>query len=208
MGRIDKRVDAYIANSQPFARPILEHVRALVHRACPDVVETIKWGMPSFEYKGPYFGFAAFKKHCSFGFWKGNLLKDPNHLLSNTQGDRGNGMGNFGKISDIKQLPKDKVILDFLEQAKKLNDDGVKVPRPKSTKTAKSQVPPNCLLDALKKDRAAHMHFEAFSPTKRSEYIEWINEAKTEPTRDRRVAQAVAWIAEGKSRNWKYERKK
>lgn len=208
MGKMNDRVDAYIAKSQPFAQPILEHVRALVHRACPEVEETIKWGMPSFEYKGPYFGFAAFKNHCSFGFWKGNLLNDPDGLLENTKGERGNGMGNLGKITNFKELPKDKIILDFLKQAKKLNDDGVKLPPRKSTKTAKSVAPAKSLLIALKKNKTAMKVFEGFSPSKKNEYFEWINEAKTEPTRDRRVAQAMEWIAEGKSRNWKYERKK
>ncbi len=72
----DPRIDAYIAKSVPFAQPIMEHCRALIHEACPEVTETIKWGMPSFEYKGILCGFAAFKAHCSFGFWKHAILAE------------------------------------------------------------------------------------------------------------------------------------
>ena len=77
MGTKDPRIDAYIEKSAEFARPILKKLRALVHKGCPapGVTETIKWGMPAFEYKGPFCGMAAFKNHCTFGFWKDKLLR-------------------------------------------------------------------------------------------------------------------------------------
>lgn len=207
MGQKDKRVDEYILKAQPFARPILTHIRDLVHRACPDVVENIKWGMPSFEYKGPYFGMASFKQHCAMGFWKTELLDDPKGYLGKSKNQGGEAMGNFGKVSDLSDLPPDKVILDFFKQAKKLNDEGIKLPaRPK--KKAEPIKTPLALTNAFRQNAAAKKNFLAFSPSHQREYIQWINEAKTEPTRDRRVAQAIEWLAEGKSRNWKYERKK
>jgi uncharacterized protein YdeI (YjbR/CyaY-like superfamily) len=205
MGKTDKRVDTYIAKAQPFAQPILSHVRGLVHKACPEVTETIKWGMPSFEYKGPYFGFASFKQHCTFGFWKAKLLKDPKNYLGDRKTSGGEPMGHFGRVTSLKDLPPDKVFLDFLKQAKKLNDDGVKSPR--VVKARKELKTPSYFLDALKKNKKALALFEAFSPSHKREYVEWITEAKTEATREKRMDQALEWISEGKPRNWKYMRK-
>jgi uncharacterized protein YdeI (YjbR/CyaY-like superfamily) len=207
MGQKDKRVDEYILKSQPFAQPILTHVRDLVHRACPEVVENIKWGMPAFEYKGPYVSMAAFKQHCTLGFWKTKLLNDPKGYLGERKNQGGEAMGNFGCLKDVSDLPPDKVILDFLKQAKKLNDDGIKLPTVAKRRAEPVELPP-VLMKAFKQNKEAKKHFDAFSPSHKREYLQWINEAKTEPTRDRRVAQAIQWMAEGKSRNWKYERKK
>jgi uncharacterized protein YdeI (YjbR/CyaY-like superfamily) len=202
----DKRIDAYIAKAEPFAWPILEHMRMLVHKACPEVTETIKWGMPSFDYKGPYFSFAAFKKHCAFGFWKAKLINDPKNYLGLNKADGGEAMGNFGRVSSLKDLPPDKVLLDFFKQAKKLNDEGVKLP-PKSKIAAKAVKPPAYLLTALKKNKKALLTFETFSPSNKRDYIEWLTEAKTETTREKRLVQAIEWMAEGKPRNWKYMKK-
>src|SRR3989339_1231974 len=128
MGKKDPRVDAYIAKSQEFAKPILEHLRALVHKACPGVEETIKWGFASFDYKGPYCSMAAFKQHCVFGFWKAALMKDP-VLMSNAKSET--AMGHMGRITSLKDLPSDKVLISYLKEAAKLNDDGVKLPKKK-----------------------------------------------------------------------------
>jgi uncharacterized protein YdeI (YjbR/CyaY-like superfamily) len=203
MGKRDKRVDAYIVSKAGSFAPILAHVRELVHKACPDVEETIKWGMPSFDYKGPYFGFAAFKQHCVFGFWKAKLLKDPKNYLGDRKADGGEAMWNFGRVTKISDLPPDNVILDFLKQAKKLNDEGMKLP-PKKKVPAKAIKAPAELMDALKKNKKALATFDSFSPSAKRDYVEWITEARTEPTRERRIIQAVEWMAEGKPRNWKY----
>lgn len=207
MGTMDQRVDAYIAKAKPFAQPILSHVRALIHRACPEVTETIKWGSPAFDYKGPYLTIAAFKEHCAVDFWKGVLLKDAAGFLKNSKSKGGEAMGNFGRICSLQDLPPDKVMLGFLKQAKKLNDDGVKLP-PRKSKKAKPVVPPSSFIKALEAVKVAMKIFDAFSPSHKREYLEWINEARTDATRDRRIAQAIDMIAEGKSKNWKYERKK
>ncbi|MBX2962322.1 MAG: YdeI/OmpD-associated family protein [Cyclobacteriaceae bacterium] len=205
MTKTDKRIDAYITKAQPFAQPILKHVRALVHKACPEVTETIKWGMPSFDYKGPYFSFASFKQHCAFGFWKAKLINDPKNYLGLNKAAGGEAMGNFGRVTNLKDLPPDKVIIDFLKQAKKLNDDGVKV-APKKT-VSKDIKAPVWFMDALKKNKIALTTFENFSPSHKREYLEWVTEAKTEATRERRLTQAIEWMAEGKPRNWKYMKK-
>lgn len=131
MPKKDPRVDAYIEKAQPFAQPVLKHLRKLVHQACPGVEENIKWSMPAFEYKGPFCGMASFKQHAVFMFWKTALLKDPNGYLA----AKTTAMGSLGRITDKKDLPPDKVILDFLKQAKKLNEEGVKLP-PRHNKTA------------------------------------------------------------------------
>ena len=206
MGKRSPRVDEYIAKAADFAKPILEHVRELVHKGCPEVEETIKWGMPSFEYKGPFFGIASFKEHCSIGFWKASLLKDPKHYLSPRANQGGEAMGNFGKIKSLKDLPPKAAMIDFIKQAKKLNDDGIKVPR-KPKKVGKPLVVPTYIISAIKSNKKALATFNAFSPSNKKEYVSWVAEAKTEPTREKRLKTAIQWMAEGKIRNWKYLKK-
>ncbi|HEY3429608.1 MAG TPA: YdeI/OmpD-associated family protein [Cyclobacteriaceae bacterium] len=198
MGKRSARVDDYIINSPEFARPILEHLRELVHQACPQVEESIKWGVPSFEYKGLLFGFAAFKAHCGFGFWKFKLLKDPKDFL--------NSNGAMTKVKSIKDLPPNKVILDFIRQAKKLNNDGVKLPS-RTKKVSKPIIVPTYFSKVLQSNKIASATFRAFSPSHRREYIEWITEAKTETTREKRLKTTLEWLEQGKPRNWKYMKK-
>lgn len=198
MGQHDPRIDAYIAKSKGFARPILEHLRALVHRGCPQVEETIKWGMPYFLHHGMLCGMAAFKQHCSFGFWKGVLVVPGS--------DHADAMGQFGRIGSLADLPADAVLLDYLAKAMLLNEQGVKPPRGAQEGGSKPELlAPEDLLDALAANQAAQACFEAFRPSHRREYLEWILEAKTPATRARRICQAVEWMSEGKSRNWKYQ---
>lgn len=204
MAKKDKRVDEYIAKAQPFAKPILKHIRKLVHEAVPDVEETIKWGMPSFDYKGPFFSMASFKEHAVFGFWKAEIMKDP-ILMDNARTE--SAMGHSGRISSLKDLPSDKKILAWLEEAKELNDKGIKVPKPKRSAKA-DVVVPEVVMNALKKNAKARKTFENFPPSHKREYIEWIVEAKQDATRERRITTMLEWLAEGKSRNWKYMTKK
>lgn len=203
MAKKDPRIDEYIANAQPFARPILKHIRKLVHAAVPNVEETIKWGMPSFEYKGPFFSMAAFKQHAVFGFWKAALMSDP-WLMENAIHDK--SMGHSGKIMSMDDLPSDRKMIAYLEEAMDLNDRGIKVPKPKREAKPEAKVPP-ILAAALKKHKRAREVFEGFSPSHRREYIEWIDEAKTEATREKRVTTTLEWLAESKPRNWKYMKK-
>jgi uncharacterized protein YdeI (YjbR/CyaY-like superfamily) len=195
MAKKDPRIDAYIAKSAKFAHPILKHLRALVHAGCPDVVETVKWGMPHFDYKGVLCGMAAFKEHCAFGFWN-RALKIPG---------KGGAMGQFGCIKSLSDLPGDKVIVGYVREAARLNETGEKV-GPIRRKLMPLPVPPE-LRAALKENPAALAKFESFSPSHRREYNEWIGEAKTDETRRNRTETAIGWIAEGKTRNWKYMRK-
>lgn len=224
----DPRVDAYIAKSAEFARPILSYLREIVHEGCPQATETLKWSSPSFEYKGLLCGMAAFKQHCTFGFWKHTLVVGDDALTEKPKARKAatatksgdaraagkssageskadEAMGQFGRITSLADLPPKKVLLAYVRKAAKLNDEGVKVPRPKRAPSKPLPVPAD-LAAALKKNKAAAKHFEAFSPSKRKDYIEWLTEAKTDETRQRRLATAVEWIAEGKGRNWKYER--
>jgi uncharacterized protein YdeI (YjbR/CyaY-like superfamily) len=202
MAEKDKRIDAYIAKSASFAQPILKHVRKLIHKACPEIEETIKWGMPSFDYKGPFFSIAAFKEHCSLGFWKASLLEDKHGYLQPIANKGGEAMGNFGRVTSLSDLPSDIIMIDYIKQAKKLNDEGIKSPR-KAVKR-KALKTPDYLLQALKKNKKALTVFEGFSPSNQRDYVEWITEAKTEATREKRITQALAWLEEGKPRNWKY----
>ncbi len=203
MGKKDPRVDAYIAKSQDFAKPILEHFRELVHKACPDVEETIKWGFASFDYKGPFCSMASFKQHCAIGFWKATLVKN-SKLTINTKSE--NAMGQLGRVTSLKDLPKDKELLAYLKEAAKLNADGVKLPPKPKSKEPKELVVPDYFTKALKKNKKALETFNNFSYSKKKDYVEWITEAKTEETRIKRMATAIEWLAEGKARNWKYEK--
>jgi len=194
MGKKDPRVDAYVAKSPDFARPILRRLRTLVHRGCPGVVEEIKWGMPHFNYRGMFCGMAAFKEHCTFGFWNRAMNLDKKE----------GAMGQFGCLTKLSDLPADRVILGYVAAARRLADEGIRLGPIRKARRA-LPVPP-ALSAALKRKGGALAKFKAFSPSQRRDYSEWIGEAKTDATRDRRVATAVAWIAAGKARNWKYER--
>ena len=108
MSKKDPRIDAYILKSADFARPVLTHFRTLVHKACPDVEETIKWGMPHFEYKGVICHLAAFKQHCSLGFWNAPAMSDPHQLL-NAHGKT--AMGHLGIITSLSDLPDDAILV-------------------------------------------------------------------------------------------------
>ncbi len=197
----DKEVDSYIAKAEPFARPILEHLRALVHQVCPDCEEKIKWSFPHFDYKGQMLcSMAAFKEHASFGFWKATLLDDPKHILSHSE-----GMGSIGKLRSLADLPSDAILRGFIRQAMKLNDEGTTMSKPKPA-PVKISVPED-LNAALEKNSDAKRTFEAFSPSNKREYIDWLTEAKTEATRQKRLGIAIEWMAEGKIRNWKYLKK-
>jgi uncharacterized protein YdeI (YjbR/CyaY-like superfamily) len=197
MATLDPRVDAYIAQSAPFAQPILEHIRAVVHAACPDVEETMKWSFPHFQYQGMLCSMASFKAHCAFGFWKAPLLIETAVVSDEA-------MGQFGRIETVKDLPPKKDLTAYIKKAMKLNEDGIKTERAKAAPKPPPAAP-GYFLDALKAAQPALDHFKAFSPSKQRDYIAWLEEAKTEATRLRRMEQAVQWIAEGKSRNWKYE---
>jgi uncharacterized protein YdeI (YjbR/CyaY-like superfamily) len=194
-------VDEYIAKAQPFARPILKRLRAAVHKGCPECVETIKWGMPSFDYNGPYCSMAAFKAHCVFGFWKAKLLEDPKGILEK---ENRTAMGHLGRITSVDELPSDAAIVGLVRSAATLNAEGVKMKRVVKKKPP-LKVPP-AILEAIRRNRAALATWEAFSASCKREYVEWISEAKTDATREKRMAHMLEWLADGKQRNWKYQK--
>ncbi len=199
----DPRVDAYIEKSAPFAKPILVKLRKLVFQACPEVEETIKWSFPNYEIHGSMLcSMAAFKEHCAFGFWKAALLEDPADILK--LADK-NSMGHLDRIGSVKDLPADKILVAYLKEAALLNKNKVKLARPKAP--PKKELPiPKQLAAALKKNKKALTVFESFPPSQRREYIEWITEAKTEETLNKRLMTTIEWLEEGKSRNWKYKK--
>jgi uncharacterized protein YdeI (YjbR/CyaY-like superfamily) len=201
----DPRIDEYIEKAQPFAQPILKKLRTLVHKACPEVVETIKWGMPCFDYKGPFFHFASFKNHCVASFWKAELLKDSKGVLSPRKNHGGEAMGHLGKMTSLDDLPADADLLELLKEAKTLNDQGVKLQK-KPAEPKKPLKVPSDFKSLLNSNTLAHRTFDAFSPSQKREYISWIEEAKTDATREKRMNTALEWIAEGKTRNWKYQK--
>jgi uncharacterized protein YdeI (YjbR/CyaY-like superfamily) len=198
MGTRDPRIDAYIAQAAEFAQPILTYLRGVVHQHCPEVEESIKWGSPHFLYHGMLCSMAAFKQHCSFGFWKGTLF------VADARNDE--AMGQFGRITSLQDAPGKKLLAGYIRQAMQFNESGVKPAR--RTKDAAPKPPaevPDDLAAALKKNRKAAAVFDGFSITNRREYIEWITEAKRAETREKRLAQTLEWLAEGKPRHWKYQ---
>ncbi|MDX2045195.1 MAG: YdeI/OmpD-associated family protein [Chitinophagaceae bacterium] len=203
MAAKNPKIDAYINKSAGFAKPILNHLRQLVHKACPQAEEVMKWSFPHFDYKGEMMcSMASFKQHCAFGFWKAALMKDADILIGK---ESHAAMGNLGKITSLKDLPKDKIITGWIKEAMKLNDDSIKLPKDKPPKYDKKElVVPRYFTDALKKNKKAWATFESFSYSNKKDYTEWVVDAKSEDTRNKRMAQAIEWMAEGKPRNWKY----
>ena len=199
MGKRDPRVDAYIAKSAGFAQPILTEIREAVHASCPDVEEEMKWSFPHFVYKGVLCSMAAFTQHAAFGFWKGSLVLG--------RGKNADAMGQFGRITKRSDLPSKNILAGYIRKAAALNEQGVKVPRAPRRAAPKIVKVPGDLAAALKRNKKAQAGFDGLSPGHKREYIDWITEAKSDETRRRRLAQAIEWMAEGKSRNWKYERK-
>jgi len=197
-------VDSYIAKARPFAQPILTHLRTVIHDAVPEVEETVKWSMPFFVYRGIILAnIAGFKEHCSFGIWKENVQP----LMKDGVEERGGGMGSFGKLTSMDDLPATKALKAVLVEAARKIEQGERTKnweRPVKKAKPEAEVP-EALAAALKKNKTAARQFAALSPSCRREYCEWIAEAKREETREKRVATAVEWIGEGKSRNWKYQ---
>jgi len=194
------KFDEYISSSADFAKPILTHLRKLIHSASPDIEETIKWGMPHFEYKGVICSMAAFKEHCAFGFWKEGLIPGMKQYIKKAE-----AMGSWGRIQSLEGLPPDEDIIKFIRTAIELNEKGIKVEKEKRTKPELKA--PDYFLKALKANKKALKTYENFSPGNKREYIEWILEAKTEKTREERLKTAVDWISKGKVRLWKYIKK-
>ncbi|MBW4888781.1 YdeI/OmpD-associated family protein [Mucilaginibacter sp. HMF5004] len=205
MENVDPRIDAYIAKSADFAKPILTHLRQLVHNACPGIEETMKWSCPFFDYKGPLCQMVAFKQHMGFGFWKATAMADPNKIFKSQEES---SAGSIGKITSMAQLPPDEVLIAYIKEAVALNESGVKLPTRTTNKTPvvkAALITPPEFITMLEGNSMAKMHFEEFSPSKRKEYIEWFVDAKTEATKQKRMDQALEWISEGKSRHWKYQ---
>lgn len=195
--KTDPRIDAYIDRQADFAQPILRHLRDVVHAACPDCEETLKWSSPTFMYKGKILaGFAAFKAHATFGYWSGSqvLEADPGQASA---------MGQFGRLTSLDDLPPRATLIELTKKAMKLVDEGVKPVRNKTVK-APFAVPQD-LRAAIDAAPAAAATWEGFSPSCQREYVEWVTEAKRDETRAKRLAQTIEWLAEGKRRNWKYE---
>jgi uncharacterized protein YdeI (YjbR/CyaY-like superfamily) len=201
MAQTDPRIDAYIAKAAPFAQPLLSWLRAQVHAAAPDVEETIKWSMPSFTRGGRILGnMAAFKAHCAFGFWRGRDVAE-----GADQGKAGEAMGQFGRITSPADLPSAAAFKALVKAAvAQMDSDAPRVPKAPAAPKAKLEMPAD-FASALAAAPAAQAHYQAFTPGKQREYLEWVLEAKQAATRERRIAQAVEWIGEGKARNWKYQ---
>ena len=197
MPKTDPRVDAYIAKAAPFAQPILTRLRELVHRAEPEIEETIKWGAPFFVLDGIVCQMAAFKAHCAFGFWRGGRPEPT--------GKEGDAMGQFGRLTKVGEIPPVAQVLRMVRAAAASNRSGEKAPaKPRTARPAIAM--PKEFRAAMGKSVQAKATYEAFSPSQHREYLEGITEAKTEATRDKRIATAVEWLAEGKTRMWKYRR--
>ena len=197
-------VDAYIAKAAPFARPILTRVRTLMHNACPEIAETIKWGVPHFEYEGIVGNMAAFKQHAAFGFWSQKLLKaelgkDAEKMFPLPEDSSMGGR----KLRSLDDMPSDALILKTIKAAVALNISGVRPSREQKRKPP-PKAPPY-LVAALAKNAKARATYERFTPAQRREYVDWLRDAKQDATRERRLATTVAWLAEGKQRNWKYQ---
>ncbi len=203
----DPRIDAYLLQAQPFAQPILRHLRKLIHQACPEAEETIKWSRPFFQYRGAILcNIAAFKHHCSFGFWGEEI----GAVLRQAQVLRGDAMGSLGHITSLADLPSDALMLGWIRQAAAFVANGeytspVAARRKVAKPAAAPLSSPAEFTSALRANRQAASAFASFSRSAQREYVEWIADAKRPQTREKRIATAVEWISQGKQRNWKYQ---
>ncbi|GAC1365495.1 MAG: hypothetical protein NVSMB3_14120 [Acidobacteriaceae bacterium] len=201
MGTRDERVDEKIAKAPAFAQPVMRHLRELVHEGCPETEETIKWGMPFFLYRGKMLcSLGVFSKHCSFGF-VGPRMREVMREAGMPMED---AAGSLGRLTSLTELPKDEQMLAWIRQAAQIAETATPKRAESREPKAEAEVPEE-LLEGLRKSEGAQKIFDGFSASCRREYVEWIVEAKRAETRERRVTQAVEWIAEGKTRNWKYQ---
>ena len=198
MPKHDPRLDAYIERSADFAHPILTYLRSVIHEACPTVEETIKWSAPFYMYEGILCSTPAFKRHCAMIMWKGRLLPKADAKYVATE---------LRKISSLADLPSRKKLAGYIKALMKMNEDGTKSARRSRPKFTKPLVIPTELKRAIARNSKAKAAFAEFPPSHKREYADWIADAKRPETRDRRIKTAVEMIAEGKSRNWKYEKR-
>lgn len=204
MEQFDPKIDAYIAKSPAFAQDMMIHLRELIHQAVPQVKEVIKWGCPHFDYKGLMIGIAAFKEHIGIHFSKSVLMDDPAGLFA--RAEKGTA-GSIGKVKSFADLPADDVLLAYITNAMALNEKGVKVSAAKKEASPKAELPvPDDLIEAFKTNTDAMQHFQRFSPSAKREYLEWLADAKSEATRSKRLETMLEWVAEGKTRHWKYKK--
>jgi len=193
----DPRIDSYIAKAQPFARPILDHVRTRVHTVLPEVEEAIKWSMPAYTVGGKIVLItAAFKAHLALNFWRGQELETSHSSVG--------AMGQFGKIKSMAELPADAELDRLIREAADL---ATSAPAPRKAKHAPKPAPelhPD-FAAALAKAPAAKATLDGFPPSAQRDYFEWIAEAKQDATRQKRIATAIEWLGEGKRRHWKYQ---
>ena len=203
MKNFDTKVDEYIAKAADFAKPVLEHWRQLIHDNCPDVIEAIKWGFPHFDYKGDFMCvIASYKNHCSLTFLKAELMNDPR--LKDSKALK--PIQRFlGKVTGLSDLPSDEEFIGMLKEAMALNEKGIKVIAPKSDKPKVLETP-DCFSEKLAGNAKSKSVYESKSDSFRKDYIIWISDAKTDATRQKRMEEAIEWIAEGKGRFWKYEK--
>jgi len=204
MKQYNSKVDEYIATSAEFAKPILHYLRQIIHDTCPEVEEDIKWGTPHYSYKGDHLCMmAGFKNHCSFSLYKAELMKDKAIQDSVKAGKK---FGFMDKVKNLSELPSRKILVAYLKEAMEINASGIVKPRPAKEKLTAEVVAPKAFTDALKKNKKANSVFESKSPSFQKEYIKWIAEAKTDDTRNKRIEQAIEWIAAGKGRFWQYQK--
>lgn len=205
MKNIDPRIDSYIEKSAEFAKPILRHIRNFVHEVCPDLTETIKWGMPHFDFNGPFCFMASFKEHCAFGLAKGKALNDTQGILELANKS---AMGSLGRIRSLEDLPNQNILRNYLLLAMEINLKPKEKTEKKEKKVVEQLPIPDYFLAEMEKYPDVKSNFEKFRNSHKNEYILWLEDAKTEATRQRRLIQTLEWIAEGKNMNWRYEKKK
>ena len=194
----DPRIDAYIERAQPFARPILEHIRERVHAAVPEAEETTKWSAPSFTLDGKILlMMASFKQHAALNFWRGQEIRG--------QEASADAMGQFGRLTSLEDLPSDDKLDALIREAANLSKSAPAPRKVKHEPRPTAELHPD-FAAALDKAPEAKATLDSFSPSARRDYVEWIADAKQDATRQKRIATAVEWLSEGKKRHWKYEK--
>ena len=189
-------IDEGISKLEPFAQVICKRLRKLILSSDPEMIEDWKWG-PNYYLNGMVCGYWGFKKHVSFVFFQGLLLKDKKKIL---QENPGNVHNRHIKFTDVKQID-DNVILEYLFEAIDNNRKGLKITETKD----KTIIVPEDVEKQFKKAKVL-AYFDSIAFSHRKEYIQWIESAKKVETRTKRIEQAIEKLMDKQGLNDKYKK--
>lgn len=182
-----EQIDEYIAGKEAWARPFLTKLRQLVLTANPKMEQEWKWKAPAFTHHGIVCLLWGFKAHVSLTFSDGNLLDDPNQVFDDCGGNEHN---RALKLRAGDTIPE-KQIVAWVKSACEINEKGLKPKAKQAAPKAKAVTVSADFDKALKKNKAVKEFFDSLSPSCKRAYTEWVDEAKREETKLKRIAKGI-----------------